>query len=184
MTSALPAGYSPLPFNPARGLPQQVRVTANGRLLAIILVAMTGDIVGTLALDRTRAVVDGTEEQTPRGAFGVDPDEDGVRAGLTAPPPDALGSAAVRPYLVVVDGGRVIGSAPVVVGRPMAFGTSQATGLVVEVLVTELCLAAGALVEPGDVGSRIVAGFREAGAVGPPLRPAVPQEGNVHDLLV
>ncbi|MFE1438644.1 hypothetical protein [Streptomyces sp. NPDC058739] len=180
MTSALPAGFSPLPFNPARGLPQQVRVTANGRALAVTLVAMTGDIVGTLTLDRTRVVVDGAEEHATRDA-SREPD---VRAGLTARPPDALGSAAVRPYLVVLDGGRVIGSAPVVVGRPMAFGTSQTTGLVIEILVTELRLAAGALVEPGDVGSRIVAGFREAGAGGPPLRGAVPREGNVHDLLV
>ncbi|MFF0792252.1 hypothetical protein [Streptomyces spiralis] len=184
MTSVLPAGFSPLPFNPARGLPQQVRVTANGRLLSVTLVAMPGDILGPLSLDRTRAVVDGSEEQAPRGASGEDQEEDGLRAGLTAQPPDALSSAAVRPYLVVVDEGRVIGSAPVVVGRLMAFGTSPATGLVVEVLVTELRLAAGALVEPGDVGSRIVAGFREAGAGGPPPRSAVPQEGNVHDLLV
>jgi hypothetical protein len=180
VTSVLPAGFSPLPFNAARGLPQQVRVTANGRALAVTLVAMTGDIVGTLVLDRTRVVVDGAEEQAPRDASR----ERDVRAGLTAQPPDALGSAAVRPYLVVLDGGQVIGSAPVVVGRPMAFGTSQTAGLVIEVLVTELRLAAGALVEPGDVGSRIVAGFREAGAGGPPLRTAVPREGNVHDLLV
>lgn len=180
MTSALPTGFSPLPFNPARGLPQQVRVTANGRALAVILVAMTDDIVGTLTLDRTRVVVDGTAELAPRDASG----EEGVRAGLTARPPDAAGSAVVRPYLVVLDGGQVIGSAPVVVGRPMAFGTSQAAGLVIEVLVTEFRLTAGALVEPGDVGSRIVAGFREAGAGGPPPRPAVPREGNVHDLLV
>ncbi|MEU6273019.1 hypothetical protein ABZ871_11495 [Streptomyces populi] len=180
MTSILPAGFSPLPFNPARGLPQQVRVTANGRALAVTLVAMTADIIGALALERTRVVVDGTAELAPRDASAGE----GVRAGLTAQPPDAAGSAAVRPYLVVLDGGQVIGSAPVVVGRPQAFGTSETVPLVIEVLVTECHLTAGALVEPGDVGSRIVAGFREAGAGGPPPRSAAPREGNVHDLLV
>ncbi|TMV00045.1 hypothetical protein [Streptomyces sp. DASNCL29] len=162
MTHVLPAGFRPLPFNPAGSLPQQVQAQAGGRALSVTLVAMTADLVGTLAPDRTRLVVDGTEEEAPRNTIVDDP-----RAGFTAAPPQTLGSAAVRPYLVVLDAGRVIGSAPVVIGRPMPFGTSEGSGLVMEILFLDLRLAAGSLVEPADVGSRILAGYRERGTGGP-----------------
>ncbi|MGW0409760.1 hypothetical protein ACWDZX_00325 [Streptomyces collinus] len=179
MTQVLPAGYSPLPFNPALGLPQQVQVTAGGRSLAVSLVAVTADLVATLTAPPVAPVVDGASEESRRTQSVGDP-----RAVLAAPPPPALDGSAVRPYLVVVDAGRVLGSAPVVVGRPMVFGTSASSGLLLEVLFLDLRLAAGSLVEPGDVGSRILAGFRDP-AVSSAGRPRQPLafEGDPHDHL-
>ncbi|KOU61522.1 hypothetical protein ADK57_27615 [Streptomyces sp. MMG1533] len=179
MTRVLPTGYSPLPFSPDLGLPQQVQVRASGRSLAVKLVALTADLVATLTAPPTTPVVTDAQEESRRLASLGDP-----RAALTAPPPPGLDGAAVRPYLVVVDADRVVGSAPVVVGRPMAVGTSADSGLLLEVLFVDLFLAAGSLVEPGDVGSRILAGFRDpaAGHAVRPRRPAAP-EGDPHDLL-
>ncbi|MFG3497637.1 hypothetical protein [Streptomyces sp. NPDC047928] len=191
MTLVLPAGFRPLPFNAALGLPQQVRVQVGRRALTVTLVALTADIVGALTAEPTRTVVDGAEEFTPREAPDGEegrPDGErgnGVRTGLTASPPGALDTAAVRPYLVVLEAGRLIGSAPVVVGRPLAFGSSAGTGLVIEILVAELVLAAGALVEPAEVGSRVLAGFREhGGSAPPPARLVRADEGSPYDLLV
>lgn len=184
MTLVLPAGFRPLPFNAALGLPQQVHVQAGRRALTVTLVALTADIVGALTAEPVRTVTDGAEESAPRGS-PIGEDGKGIRAGLTAPPPGALETAAVRPYLVVLEAGRLIGSAPVVVGRPLAFGSSADTGLVIEILVAELVLAARALVEPAEVGSRILAGFRERGGGMPlPARPARADEGSPYDLLV
>ncbi|MEU2391309.1 hypothetical protein [Streptomyces sp. NPDC007369] len=184
MTLVLPAGFSLLPFNAALGLPQQVHVQAGRRALTVTLVALTADFVGALTAEPTRTVIDGAEESAPRRA-PAGGGREGVRTGLTAPAPGALDPAAVRPYLVVLEAGRLIGSAPVVVGRPLSFGSTSETGLVIEILVAELDLAARALVEPADVGSRILAGFRErGGGTPPPTQPVRADEGSPYDLLV
>ncbi|MCM2422898.1 MULTISPECIES: hypothetical protein [unclassified Streptomyces] len=180
MTAVLPAAYQPLPFAPARGVPQRLQVQVAGRALTVILVAMTADLVGLLYTARTQVLVDGAADSAPRAtSVGADP-----RAGFTAGPPGALDTAAVRPYLIVADSGRLIGSAPVIVGRPMPFGSTESSGLRVEVLVAELRLAAGSLIGPADVGARIVAGIRDSSAGGlRHLHPA-PPKGNPYDLLV
>lgn len=179
MTRVLPAGYSPLPFNPALGLPQQVQVTAGGRALTVSLVAMTADLVATLTMEPTALVVEGAQEEARRPTSAAD-----ARAALAAPPPESSTTAAVRPYVVVVDAGRVIGSAPVVVGRPMPFGTSASSSLLLEVLFLDLRLAAGSLVQPGDVGSRVLAGVWLP-AADSPVRIRQPEhpEGDPYDLL-
>ncbi|NEW69882.1 hypothetical protein [Streptomyces rhizosphaericus] len=181
MTTVLPAGFQPLPFAPARGVPQQIQVQVGSRALTVVLAAIPGDLIGLLSRPRTQVVVDGTREHTPHEG----PAPDDPRAAFTAAPPEVLSSVAVRPYLIVVEAGRVIGSAPVIVGRPMAFGSSESSGLVVEVLVARLLLAAGSLIEPADIGSEILAGIRDRGSGSPrPQRPAPPSEGNPYDLLV
>ncbi len=94
-------------------MPQRVHVRAGRRALTVTLVALTADLVGALTAEPARTVVDGRAESAPRPGppAGTPPDvwarlREGTRAGLTAPVPGALDSAAVRPYLVVLEAGR------------------------------------------------------------------------------
>lgn len=214
MTAVLPAGWTPLPFVPERGVPQQAQARVGGRTVSVILAAVGADLVALLAAPGTVPVVDGSAESAPRLSLVAD-----ARAAFTAAPPGVLDAGAVRPYLIVAEAGRLIGSAPVVVGRPLVFatwgtsgapgrpgvtGTSAAPGasgtpapaattgddvagpgLRVELLVAELTLAAGSLVGPVAAGSSIVVGVRDRAAGRPrPLLPVTAPEGKPYDLLV
>lgn len=72
-TLVLPAGFEPLPFNAALGMPQRVHVRAGRRALTVTLVALTADLVGALTAEPARTVVDGRAESAPGRARPGEP---------------------------------------------------------------------------------------------------------------
>lgn len=67
----------------------------------------------------------------------------------------------------------------------MPFGTTEGARLLADVLVVELSIAAGSLVVPRDVGTRVVAGIRDRiTGVARHERPPAEPEGSPYDLLV
>jgi hypothetical protein len=152
----LPADYAPLPFQGGRGIPQTVPYDSGGLHLRVTIVASATDLPALRSLAATEVLFDGRAEETRR-PDGVPAD---ARAWLVQPPPHTLSPPVLRPQLVVSDGTSTLGTRPILVGTPLAVGTTAESPLVVEVLFVSLVLSVGTLTQPGELGGVIVAGIR------------------------
>ncbi len=152
----LPADYTPLPFQGGRGIPQTVPFDSGSMHLRVTIVASATDLPALRSLPATEVLVDGRGEEGRRPA-DVPAD---ARARFVAPPPQSLAPAVLRPQLVVSDGSSTLGTRPILVGTPLAIGTTGDSPLLVEVLFDALVLSVGTLTQPGELGGAIVAGIR------------------------
>jgi hypothetical protein len=165
---ALPEGYVPVPLRAEAGIPQAAPVDLGGRRLRVTLAALVPVLAAVVDADPNQVVVDATSEAT-RPAVDDDVPTD-ARAWMAQPPPTTLHDDAVRLVLAVHVGGRLVAAVRPVVGVPVRVSAAPvlgpdrdpagATGLVAEVVVADLVVAAGNLVAPGQYGSRIVVGAR------------------------
>lgn len=128
----LPAGWTPLPFAPSRGLPQVVAATAD---IAVALVAVPTDLPRVLHAAPTTPVYD-----------------------TTAPVPGGDALTATVLTLVVLRGTAVAGSWPPLPGRRL--DVHDGAELLGSLWVADLAVTAGALVGGGPHGARISIGWR------------------------
>lgn len=152
----LPAEYTPLPFQAARGVPQTVPFDAGSRRLRLTVLATVTDLPALRTVAATHIVFDGgAGERTRPTSVPREP-----RQRFLASPPSTLAPAVVRPHLVVSDGTTTLGSQSILVGTPAVVGATAEASLLVEVLFDRLVLTAGSLIQPGEFGGTIVAGAR------------------------
>jgi hypothetical protein len=166
-SNALPEGYAEVPLRADGGVPQAASVDLGGRRARVTIAALVPDLAAVLDADPHTVVVDGTDRSS-RPADEVDVPAD-ARAWMATPAPTTLSTGAVRLVLAVHVGETLVGAVSPVVGVPVRLAAapvgadqdpSTATGLVVEVVVVDLVVAAGNLVGPGRFGSRLVVGAR------------------------
>lgn len=152
----LPSVYTALPFNAANGIPQTVPYDIGARRLRVTIVASATDLPALVQTSRTEQLFDLVDwGTTPRTGIPASDDE-----RFIAPAQSTLAPAVVCPRLVVRDGETIIGSLRVRPRRPLRFGRTEPGALAVEIYIETLCLAAGSLVQPGELGATIVAGIR------------------------
>jgi hypothetical protein len=153
---SVPAGYTPLPFAPARGVPQTVPFDVGAVRLRLTIVASLTDVPALRSLPATEVLFDGRADERRRPvSVPGDP-----RARFVAAPPETLAPSVLRPRLVVSDGATTLGSRPILVGTPIVVGTVEPSPLRVEVVFDSLVLTVGTLSQPGELGGSITAGIR------------------------
>jgi hypothetical protein len=167
-SNALPEGYAEVALRADGGVPQAATVDLGSRRVRVTVAALVPDLAAVLDADPHTVVVDGTDRSS-RPAEEVDVPAD-ARAWMATPAPTTLSAGAVRLVLAVHVGETLLGAVSPVVGVPVRLAAapvvgpdqdpSTATGLVVEVAVVDLVVAAGNLVGPGRFGSRLVVGAR------------------------
>jgi len=152
----LPAEYTPLQFQAARGIPQTVPFDVGSRHLRVTIVASVTDLPALRALPATQVLFDGGADERRRPT-SVPQD---ARRRFTTAPPDSLAPSVLRPQLVVSDGATTLGSRPILVGTPLLVGTTAEASLLVELYFDSLVLTVGSLSQPGEFGGLITAGVR------------------------
>lgn len=171
---SLPDGWTPLPFDPARGVPQVVPLPGPVPGLRAAVVAGTADLARLLSAP-TGQVVHDTGERLLTSGPAAGPDVgtpahvatvDRAVAAFTAAAPDSLATSTVGVWIVVTAGSTVHCTWPALPGRALPVrGDGRLLG---DLWIDELRLAAGSLVRPGEHGSRIAVGWRPAGTPTPP----------------
>ncbi|MEV1289106.1 hypothetical protein [Micromonospora sp. NPDC049679] len=173
---SLPDGWTALPFDAARGVPQAVPIAGPVPGLRAVLVTGAGDLPRLLCAPVDQVVHDAALRRAPVGATAV-----GVGlpihiaahrqavAALTAPPPDSLSTAATSAVILVIGPSGVLTTWPALPDRalPVA-GDGRLLG---ELWIDDLRLAAGSLVRGGECGSRISVGWRPVGGAATQPRP-------------
>lgn len=166
---SLPVGFSPLPFDPARGVPQVVPLPGPVPGLRVALVAAAADLARLMSAAAEQVVHDVAVRRVRVSDTAPAHGDQSAHlaahrtavAGFVAAPRDSLDPAAVPVWLVVSGASGVHRCWPAVPGRPLGVrGDGRFLG---DLWIDELRLAAGSLVRGGECGSRLAIGWRPAG---------------------
>ncbi len=181
---SLPNGWTALPLDATRGVPQSASLPGPVPGLRVSLVAAAGDLARLLSapsdlvvhdVQARRAPVPAAEPDGPLPAGHVVARRTALAAFTTAPP-DSLTTPGVPVTLVVTEAAGVCGTWPALPGRALPV-RSRDGRLLGQLWVDELSLAAGSLVSAGPCGARIVVGWRAAvGPLATATNPATGQE--------
>lgn len=148
-----------IPFDASRGCPQSATLDLGRRRFTFTLVATVADLAALGSVDVTSLLLD----SNAAGRVAHVPADAGEL--FVQPPFSTLSPEIVRPMLVVREGATVLGARSLVTNTVLHYGTTESSAAALDVVVTELRLAASALIRPGDVGNviRAQAELRTAG---------------------
>lgn len=166
--------FVPLPFDPARGVPQTVPAEVAGHHLRVTLAVAATDLPGLVATSPTAVLVDAAARGLVRRETVPDDAEDRFRS----PAPATLSPEVLRPLLMVRENDRLLGVRPAHPRTVLRFGSAGHGGLVAELRVDSLLLLAGSLTRPGALGGAIRIGIRRPSTPRPPAlqRPLTVEE--------
>lgn len=148
--------FVPLPFDPARGVPQTVPAEVGGHHLRVTLALAATDLPALVATSPTATLVDVGAHGLRRRAKVPADESDRFRS----PAPATLSADVLRPVLMVREADHLLGVRLALAGTVLRFGSVEQGGLVAEARVDTLVLPAGSLVNPGALGGSIRIGVR------------------------
>lgn len=183
----LPAGWTALPLDAARGVPQSAALPAPAGL-RVTVVAAAADLARLLSAPTDQVVHDAGQRLVRVPAAATDDPavpahvraRSTAQAALSSPPPDSLSTAAVPVTLLVTEPTGLCAAWPALPGRALPV-RSRAGALLGHLWVEALTLAAGTLVAAGPCGAELTVGWRAADAA-PPATP--PEQEDPYDGLV